>query len=113
MLHTNNADKVKSQLNNLKYTNQETNDIWFLITISNPSKIINNLPVIKNLQKNVKLSSSQISQWAKINNDKNILKIWNWKISTTAKEAIAKDYTGKKIGDYIKHKEQELYNGKK
>ena len=109
MLHTNGADKVKARLNSLKYTNQEGYDIWFLITISNPSKIIDKIPTIKNLQKNVKLNSSQIKQWAKMHGDNTILKIWNWKISTTAKDAISKGLKGKEIGDYITNKEKELF----
>ena len=64
MLQTNGADKVKSKLNSLKYTNQETSDIWFLIKISNPREVIDNLPSFKNLQKNTKLTTSQIKQWA-------------------------------------------------
>ena len=74
MLQTNGADKVKGKLNSLKYTNQEVNDIWFLMVLRLPGWPIDNLPMIKNLQKNVKLSTSDIKQWAKMNNNKNIMK---------------------------------------
>ena len=110
MLYTNGADKVKGKLNRLKYTNQEVNDIWFLMVLRLPGWPIDNLPMIKNLQKNVKLSTSDIKQWAKMNNNKNIIKIWNHKLSVTAKDAIAKGLKGKDIGDYIKNKEAELFS---
>ena len=110
MLWTNGADKVKGKLNSLKYTNQEVNDIWFLMVLRLPGWPIDNLPMIKNLQKNVKLSTSDIKQWAKMNNNKNIIKIWNHKLSVTAKDAIAKGLKGKDIGDYIKNKEAELFS---
>jgi tRNA nucleotidyltransferase/poly(A) polymerase len=110
MLYTNGADKVKRKLNSLKYTNQEVNDIWFLMVLRLPGWPIDNLPMIKNLQKNVKLSTSDIKQWAKMNNNKNIIKIWNHKLSVTAKDAIAKGLKGKDIGDYIKNKEAELFS---
>ena len=109
MLQTNGADKVKSKLNSLKYTNQETNDIWFLIKISNPREVIDNLPSFKNLQKNTKLTTSQIKQWVKINSNKDILKVWNWKLSVSPKDAMAQGLKGKDIGDYIKNKEEELF----
>ena len=110
MLYTNGADKVKGKLNRLKYTNQEVNDIGFLMVLRLPGWPIDNLPMIKNLQKNVKLSTSDIKQWAKMNNNKNIIKIWNHKLSVTAKDAIAKGLKGKDIGDYIKNKEAELFS---
>ena len=110
MLWTNGADKVKGKLNSLKYTNQEVNDIWFLMVLRLPGWPIDNLPMIKNLQKNVKLSTSDIKQWAKMNNNKNIIKIWNHKLSVTAKDAIDKGLKGKDIGDYIKNKEAELFS---
>ena len=110
MLYTNGADKVKGKLNSLKYTNQEVNDIWFLMVLRLPGWPIDNLPMIKNLQKNVKLSTSDIKQWAKMNNNKNIIKIWNHKLSVTAKDAMSKGLKGKDIGDYIKNKEAELFS---
>ena len=110
MLWTNGADKVKGKLNSLKYTNQEVNDIWFLMVLRLPGWPIDNLPMIKNLQKNVKLSTADIKQWAKMNNNKNIIKIWNHKLSVTAKDAIDKGLKGKDIGDYIKNKEAELFS---
>ena len=109
MLQTNGANKVKSKLNGLKYTNQESNDIWFLIKISNVREVIDNLPSFKNLQKNTKLTTSQIKQWAKINSSKHILKIWNWKLSVTSDDAKSQGWLGKGIGDYMRKKEEELF----
>jgi len=109
MLQNNGADKVKSKLNSLKYTNQETNDIWFLISILSGAQVVKNLPSFKNLQKNVKLSTKQIRQWATMNGNKNVMDIWNWKLSVSPKDAIAKGLKGKDIGDYIKSKEEELF----
>ena len=98
------------KLNSLKYTNVESNDIWFLIKIMNPREVIDDLPSIKKLQKNTKLTTSQIKLWATtMHSDKNILKIWNWKLSISPKDAIAQGMKGKDIGDYIKDKESELF----
>jgi len=109
MLQSNGADKVKSNLHNLKYTKQEATDIWFLIKISNPKEVIDNLPSFKNIQKNTKLTTAQIKQWANIHSDKNILKIWNWKLSITASDAQAKGWVGAGIGKYMRSKEEELF----
>ncbi len=109
MLMVNGADKVKSKLNSYKYTNQESTDIWFLIMISNPSKIIDKLLSIKSIQKNIKLTTSQVKEWSNMNNDKNILKVWNWKLSISPQEAISQGLKGKQIGDYMNDKEQELF----
>jgi tRNA nucleotidyltransferase/poly(A) polymerase len=110
MLWTNGADKVKNKLNSLKYTNQEVNDIWFLMVLRLPTWPIENIVKIKNLQKNVKLSTSDIKEWSKMNNNKKILKLWNHKLSVTAKDAMDKGLKGKDIGDYINDKEYELFN---
>ena len=109
MLHTNDKDKVRSKLNSLKYTNQEVNNIWLLIHMMKLNEVILDLPSFKKLQDNSSLSSSQVSQWAKIHSDRNILKLWNHKLSVTARDAIAQGLKGKDIGDYIKHKEAQLF----
>jgi tRNA nucleotidyltransferase/poly(A) polymerase len=111
MLMTNGADKVRSKLKSLKYNNQEVNDMWFLIMIMNPRQVIDNLPSIKNLQKNTKLTTSQIKLWATtMHSDKNILKIWNWKLSVTAADAKAEGWVGQGIGKYMRQKEEELFS---
>jgi len=109
MLQTNGVDKVKSKLNSLKYTNVEVKDISLLIQLSRPAEVIKDLPSYKKLQDNSKLTTSQIKQWANINSNKYIIKLWNWKLSITAKDAIAKGLKGKDIGDYIKDEEEKLF----
>jgi len=108
MLRSNDSDKVKSKLNSLKYTNIETSDIWLLLHMIKPAQVIKNLPSFKILQKNSKLSSSQIKQWSQLHS-KDIIKLWNWKLSVTSKDAMDKGLKGKYIGDYIKSKEEELF----
>jgi len=109
MLHTNGKDKVRSKLNSLKYTNKEVNSIWLLIHMMDSNEVVRDLPSFKKLQDNSKLTTSQVKEWAKVHSDKNILKLWNHKLSVTAKDAIAKGLKGKDIGDYIKHREAELF----
>ena len=108
ILRSNNPDKIKSKLNGLKYTNKEVNDIWLLLHMMRPAQVIKDLPMFKKLQSNSTLKAPQLTQWARIYSN-NIKKLWNWKISTTAKDAIAKGLKGKDIGDYIKSKEEELF----
>ena len=110
MLQTNGVDKVKSKLNSLKYTNQEVKDIVIDSVIKDSTEVIKDLPSYKKLQDNSKLTTSQIKQWVNINSNKYIMKLWNWKLSVTAKDAIAKGLKGKDIGDYIKNKEAELFS---
>ena len=109
MLQTNGVDKVKSKLNGLKYTNEEVKDISLLIQLSRPAEVIKDLPSYKKLQDNSKLTTSQIKQWVKINSNNYIMKLWNWKLSVTAKDAIAKGLKGKDIGNYIKNEEEKLF----
>ena len=109
MLQTNNKDKVKSKLNSLKYTNVEVNDIWLLIHMSRPAEVVLDLPSFKKLQKNSKLTTSQIKQWGKINSSSYVSKLWNWKLSISSKDAMAQGLKGKDIGDYIRDKEEELF----
>ena len=109
MLQTNGVDKVKSKLNSLKYTNQEVKDISLLIQLSKPAEVIKDLPSYKKLQDNSKLTTSQIKQWAKINSNNYIMKLWNWKLSVTAKDAMDKGYLNQGIGKYIRDEEEKLF----
>ena len=109
MLQTNGADKVKSKLNSLKYTNDEVKDIWLLIHMSRPAEVIKDLPSFKKLQNNSSLSSAQINAWGKINSSKYVTQLWNWKLSITAKDAMDKGYLNQGIGKYIRQKEEELF----
>ena len=109
MLQTNDKDKVKSKLNSLKYTNDEVRDIWLLIHMSRPAEVVLDLPSFKKLQKNSKLTTSQIKQWGKINSSSYVSKLWNWKLSVTADDAKAEGWLGAGIGKYIRQKEEELF----
>ena len=109
MLQTNGVDKVKSKLNSLKYTNQEVKDISLLIQLSRPAEVIKDLPSYKKLQDNSKLTTSQIKQWVKINSNNYIMKLWNWKLSVTAKDAMDKGYLNQGIGKYIRDEEEKLF----
>ena len=109
MLQTNGVDKVKSKLNGLKYTNQEVKDISLLIQLSRPAEVIKDLPSYKKLQDNSKLTTSQVKQWAKINSNNYIMKLWNWKLSVTSKDAMDKGYLNQGIGKYIRDEEEKLF----
>ena len=109
MLQTNGADTVKSKLNSLKYTNAETSDIWLLIHMSRPAEVIKNLPSFKTLQKNSKLTTSQVKEWGKINSSKYVTQLWNWKLSVTSKDAMDKGYLNQGIGKYIRDEEEKLF----
>ena len=77
------------------------------------SQVIKDLPSFKNLQKNTKLTTSQINQWTKINSNTDILKIWKWKLSVTSDDAKSQGWLGKGIGDYMRKKEEDLFLGKR
>ena len=77
--------------------------------MSRPAEVIKDLPTFKKLQSNSKLTTSQIKEWGKINSSKYVAQLWNWKLSITSKDAIAKGLKGKDIGDYIKDEEEKLF----
>ena len=111
LLKKNGAQKVKSKLKSLKYSNKESLDVVVLLLLWSKQKwIINNLPEFKNkLANNSNLSDSQIKTWSSITSNNSIWKLWNWKLSVTSKDALDKGLKGKAIGDYIKDKEKELF----
>ena len=109
ILRSNGANKVRNKLKSIAYTNQEVNDIWLLLYMSRPAEVIKDLPTFKKLQKNSKLSTSQINQWTKSMSNKHIIKLWKWKLSVTSKDAMSQGMKGKQISDYIKSKEEELF----
>ena len=97
---------VQKKLNSLKYTNQEVKDIVHLLKMSKfkPNEII----VIKKEQENTKLTPKQVKQWSSVGG-KNVMKIWNFKLSVSPQDAIKQGLKGKAIGDYILKKEKELF----
>ena len=70
-----------------------------------------NIYQIKGEQQNTKLKSQQVKQWASIVGKK-VMKVWNFKLSVSPKEAVSKGLKGKEIGDYIKKKETKLFRSK-
>ena len=74
-----------------------------------PAQVIKDLPTFKKLQNNSNLNPSQVKGWAMINKNKYIPQLWDWKLTVTSKDAMAKGLKGKDIGDYIKNKEEELF----
>ena len=44
--------------------------------------------------------------------NKHIIKLWNWKLSVTAKDAMDKGYLNQGIGKYMRQKEEELFLNK-
>ena len=103
--------KIQSKLNSLTYTNQEIKDIIHLIKMTNfDQNFDKDIVTIKKEQDNTKLTTKQISDWARIlSNSPIIMKIWNFKLTVTSRDAIAKGLKGKDIGDYINKKESELF----
>ena len=104
---------LQNLLNNRRtiyhFTNQEVKDISLLIQLSRPAKVILDLPSYKKLQDNSNLTTSQIKQWTNINSNKYIMKLWNWKLSVTAKDAMDKGYLNQGIGKYIRDEEEKLF----
>ena len=77
--------------------------------MTRPAEVIKDLPTFKKLQNNSKLKTSQVKEWAKVNSNTHILKLWNWKLSVTSDNAMSQGMKGKQIGDYMKEKEEELF----
>ena len=111
LLKRNDWKKIQSKLNSLTYTNQEIKDIIHLIKMTNfDQNFDKDIVTIKKEQDNTKLTTKQISDWARIlSNSPIIMKIWNFKLTVTSRDAIAKGLKGKDIGDYVKSKEEELF----
>ena len=106
MLQSEPYEKVSRRLNSLKYTTQEIRDIVFLLKLN--SFVPKDIMVIKREQKNVSLSPKQIKLWSSIVG-RQILKIWNWKITTSPKDAISQGMKGQQIGDFIRQRETDLF----
>jgi tRNA nucleotidyltransferase/poly(A) polymerase len=111
LLKNNHSSTVYTKLKQAKYTNQEIKDIKQLLVMSELSlaALGKNIYQIKGEQQNTKLKPQQVKQWASIVGKK-VMKVWNFKLSVTAKDAVAQGLKGKDIGDYIKNKEAELFS---
>jgi tRNA nucleotidyltransferase/poly(A) polymerase len=110
LLKNNHSSTVNMKLKKAKYTNQEVKDIRQLLVMSELSleTLGKNIYQIKGEQQNTNLKPQQVKQWASIVGKK-VMKVWNFKLSVTAKDAIDKGLKGKDIGNYIKDKEKELF----
>tara|TARA_B100000131_G_scaffold323076_1_gene379647 strand:+ start:2553 stop:3653 length:1101 start_codon:yes stop_codon:yes gene_type:complete len=107
LLHMQSDSKVYQVLKQMKYTNQEVRDISHLLKMLNFN--VQDIYELKVQEKNTTLNSNQIKDWHSIVGGK-VKKIWNFKLSVSSKDAIAQGFKGKDIGNYIKNKEQELFN---
>ena len=108
LLKGNKSSVVYNKLKSISYHNQEVRDIVHLLKMYefSPKDIF----VIKKEQAVTKLKPQQIKMWAKVSGkSSSILKIWKFKLSVNAKEAISQGYKGKQISDYIKQRETELF----
>ena len=107
MLKDNKPSKLPSKLNSLRYTNQEVNDISFLVSLQNfdPKQIY----LYKKMQDKTKLSLQQIKNFGIfIGKEKELVKMYNFKLSVSAKD-VPKDLKGREIGDKIKDLEKEKF----
>ena len=111
ILKLNPSSKVLSKLKSLSYTIQEVRDIIHLLKLKEFSS--KDIYIVKKEQALTKLTDKQIKMWAKVSGKSStVLKIWKFKLTVNAKEAMSQGYKGKQIGDYIKQKETELFDSK-
>jgi tRNA nucleotidyltransferase/poly(A) polymerase len=110
LLRRNHSSTVSMRLKQSKYTSQEVKDITQLLVMSELSDkaLAQHIYQIKVEQQRTKLKPQQVKQWASIAGRK-VLKVWNFKLSVSAQDAMKQGLRGKAIGDYIKQKESELF----
>jgi len=110
LLRRQHSSTVFMKLKQAKYTNQEMKDIKQLLVMSELSEkaLAQNIYQIKVEQQHTKLKPQQVKEWASIAGKK-VMKVWNFKLSVNAKDAVDKGLKGKEIGDYIKKREAELF----
>ena len=110
LLRRNHSSTVSMKLKQSKYTSQEVKDITQLLVMSELKEktLAQHIYQIKVEQQRTKLKPQQVKQWASIAGRK-VLKVWNFKLSVSARDAMKQGLRGKAIGDYIKKKETELF----
>ena len=110
LLRRNHSSTVSMKLKQSKYTSQEVKDITQLLVMSElkENTLAQHIYQIKAEQQRTKLKPQQVKQWASIAGRK-VLKVWNFKLSVSAQDAMKQGLRGKAIGDYIKKKETELF----
>lgn len=110
LLRKNSSTILKSKLNYLKYSIEESRNILFLLMLSefNPDDIF----LIKKAQENVNLSDRQVSNWGKlIGSASNIQRILKFKLSINGEDLLKMGLKGKQIGDKMKELETKKFLG--
>ena len=107
LLKKNNPSVLGKQLNKLTYSNDERNNIVFLVSLQHfkPEEVV----VFKKLQEKTSLSDDQIVKFGKIIGE-DMKKFVNFNLSVGGKD-VPKDITGPQIGLWIKNKEKENFLG--
>ena len=115
VLSKNSPVVLSKVLNKLTYSNEEKNNIVFLVSLQSfrPDDIV----VYKNAQKKTTLSDDQIKQYGKLmlgpkSDGKDMSKFVNFDLSVGGKD-VPKDIKGPQIGLWIKNKEKENYLSEK
>lgn len=105
LLKKNNPSVLGKQLNKLTYSNDEKNNIVFLVSLQHfkPEEIV----VFKKLQEKTSLSDDQIVKFGKLIG-KDMKKFVNFNLSVGGKD-VPSDIKGPQIGLWIKNKEKENY----
>ena len=113
ILSKNSPVVLSKVLNKLTYSNEEKNNIVFLVSLQSfrPDDIV----VYKNAQKKTTLSDDQIKQYGKLmlgpkSDGKDMSKFVNFNLSVGGKD-VPKDIKGPQIGLWIKNKEKENFLG--
>ena len=109
ILRKQHSSSVYMGLSKLKYTKQEVRDVNHLLQLSEFQP--ENIYQIKVQEKLTKLDNRQIKEWAAIVGG-DVMKVWKFKLTVTAKDAVSQGYKGKEIGDFIKDTETTRYLGK-
>ena len=105
LLKKNSPSVLGKQLNKLTYSNDEKNNIVFLVSLQHfkPEEVV----VFKKLQSKTSLSDDQIVKFGKIIG-KDMKKFINFKLSIGGKD-VPSDIKGAEIGLWIKNKERENF----
>ena len=113
ILSKNSPAVLSKVLNKLTYSNEEKNNIVFLVSLQ--SFKADDIVVYKNAQKKTSLSDEQIKKYGKLmlgpkSDGKDMSKFVNFNLSVGGKD-VPKDIKGPQIGLWIKNKEKENFLG--
>jgi|5_EtaG_2_1085323.scaffolds.fasta_scaffold01408_2 tRNA nucleotidyltransferase/poly(A) polymerase len=115
VLSKNSPVVLSKALNKLTYSNEEKNNIVFLVSLQ--SFRADDIVVYKNAQKKTTLSDDQIKQYGKLmlgpkSDGKDMSKFVNFNLSVGGKD-VPNDIKGPEIGLWIKNKEKENFLSEK